>query len=149
MKGPWLLDLNVLLAWLWPTHEAHQAAQLWMTAHRQEPWATCPLTEMGFLRIVTNKSFSPHAPGWAEAVKILSKHTQNSPHHQFWKDSLTLREIDRRLGTRIQGPSQIADAYLLCLARVNKGMLVTFDAKARALAPKSSADHDLLVILRV
>lgn len=149
MTNPWLLDVNVLLGWLWPTHETHKAAQIWMQNHRQEPWATCPVTEMGFLRIVTNRSFSPHAPGWAEAVKILRKHTEGSPNHSFWQDSLTLAEVDLRLGRRIKGPNQITDAYLLTMAVHHKGRLVTFDYRTQSLAPKGSEEHDALVILRL
>jgi hypothetical protein len=144
----WLLDVNVLLAWLWPAHEAHKAASSWMHSHRQEPWATCPITEMGFLRIVTNPSFSHHAPAWAEAVSILRKHTEVSPRHCFWQDSLALVEMDKRLGKRIKGPSQITDAYLLALAMHHQGTLVTFDYRTSALAPEGCMERDALVILR-
>jgi hypothetical protein len=144
----WLLDVNVLLAWLWPAHEAHKAASCWMHNHRQEPWATCPVTEMGFLRIVTTRSFSPHAPVWAEAVEILRKHTEGSPRHCFWQDSLTSAELDRRLGRRIKSPCLITDAYLLALALQNDGRMVTFDYRMETLAPEGSAEGEALVILR-
>jgi uncharacterized protein len=148
LKKPWLLDVNVLLAWLWPAHEAHKAAQHWAQNHRHEPWSTCPLTEMGFLRIVTTRSFSPQAPVWAEAVKILRGQTEGSPTHSFWQDSLPLTELDLKLGGRIKSPSQITDGYLLTLAIHNGGRMVTFDYRMQALAPKGSAEFDALVILR-
>jgi hypothetical protein len=148
LSKAWLLDVNVLLAWLWPAHEAHKAAQAWMFKHRQEPWATCPVTEMGFLRILTNLSFSPNAPGWAEAIKILRKHTEGSPNHSFWQDSLSLAEMDLRLGSRIKGPNQITDAYLLTMAVHHKGCFVTFDYRTQSLAPEGSAERDALLILR-
>jgi toxin-antitoxin system PIN domain toxin len=144
----WLLDVNVLLAWFWPAHEAHKAAQTWMKTHHHEPWATCPVTEMGFLRIVTARSFSPNAPSWAEAIKILRRHIAGSPKHSFWQDSLSLAEMDRTLGSRIKGPNQITDAYLLALAIQNHGRMVTFDYRMQSLAPKGSVEHDGLVILR-
>jgi uncharacterized protein len=145
----WLLDVNVLLSWLWPAHEAHEAASGWMHNHRQEPWATCPITQMGFLRIVTNPSFSPHAPAWAEAVAILRRHTEGGSPHFFWQDSLTLAELDRKLGSRIKGPSQITDGYLLSLALHHNAKLVTFDHRTEVLAPAGSAEREALVILRV
>jgi len=148
LNKPWLLDVNVLLAWLWPAHEVHMAAQGWMQNHRQEQWATCPITEIGFLRIVTTQSFSPHVPGWAEAVNILRKHTEGSPNHSFWQDSLTLADLDRSMGSRIKGPNQITDAYLLTLAIRNSGQMVTFDARMQSLAPTGSAEYDSLLILR-
>jgi uncharacterized protein len=147
LNKPWLLDVNVLLAWLWPAHEVHKAANIWMNNHRHEPWATCPITEMGFLRILTNQSFSPYAPKWAEAVEILRKHTNGNPNHSFWQDSLAFAELDRRLGSLIKGPNQITDAYLLSLAVHHKGRFVTFDYRTRSLAPKDSAEHGALVIL--
>ena len=148
MSKVWLLDVNILLAWLWPAHETHKAASSWMHNHRQESWATCPITEMGFLRIVTTRSFSPHAPAWAEAVGILRKHTEGSPRHCFWPDSLTSTEMDLSLGRRIKGPSQITDAYLLALAIRNDGRMVTFDYRMETLAPERSTEREALVILR-
>ena len=148
MKKTWLLDVNVLLAWLWPAHEAHKAASSWMHNHLQEPWATCPITEMGFLRIVTTRSFSPHAPVWAEAVEILRKQTEDS-RHSFWQDSLTSAELDKRLGRRIKSPSLISDAYLLTLAMQNGGRMVTFDYRMETLAPEGSTEREALVILRL
>jgi toxin-antitoxin system PIN domain toxin len=143
----WLLDVNVLLAWLWPTHEAHKAASDWKAQHRQEPWSTCPITEMGFLRIVTNPSFSSDAPAWAEAVRTLAKHTSKSAVHRFWQDSLTSVELDRQFGSRIEGPGQITDAYLLALAMQNNGRLVTFDRRVQKLAPQGTPEHAALEIL--
>ena len=148
MSKVWLLDVNVLLAWLWPMHEAHNAASSWMHNHRQESWATCPVTEMGFLRIVTTRSFSPHAPVWAEAAGILRKQTEGSPRHCFWPDSLTTAELDRCLGRHIKSPSLITDAYLLTLAMQNDGRMVTFDYRMETLAPEGSAEREALVILR-
>lgn len=149
MSKVWLLDVNVLLGWLWPVHETHKTASIWMDNHRQEPWATCPITEMGFLRIVTTRGFSPNAPAWAEAVRMLGKHTEGNAVHCFWHDSLTLADVDRQFGSRIKGPNQITDAYLLALAILNDGRLVTFDYRIEALAPKGSREHAALEILRL
>lgn len=148
MSKVWLLDVNVLLAWLWPAHEAHLAASGWMHDHRHKPWATCPITQMGFLRIVTTRSFSPHAPAWTEAVKILRKHTENSTRHCFWQDSLTFSELDFSFGRYIKGPGHVTDAYLLALAMHNMGSLVTFDYRMETLAPEGSIEREALVILR-
>lgn len=147
MSSVCLLDVNVLLAWLWPAHQAHHSASLWMQKHRQEPWATCPITEMGFLRIVTNRAFSPHAPAWAEAVQMLRRHSAGSQ-HCFWPDSLTLVELDRNFGGQIKGPNLITDAYLLLLAMHHRGRMATFDYRMEALAPEGSAARESLLILR-
>lgn len=148
MTGAWLLDVNVLLGWLWPTHETHAAATTWMRSVAKEDWATCPITEMGFLRIVTKPAFSPIAPRWNEAVSILSNHTVNNPRHRFWQDSLPLVDVDRQLGNQIRGSNQITDAYLLSLAMRNGGRMVTFDYRMESLAPVGSQENKALLILR-
>jgi len=66
----------------------------------------------------------------------------------FWQDSLALAEVDRSLGRRIKGPSQITDAYLLVLARHYDGRMVTFDYRMESLAPEGSVEREALVILR-
>jgi len=47
-----LLDVNVLLALAWPNHVHHPAAHRWFAENHREGWATCPLTQMGFVRTV-------------------------------------------------------------------------------------------------
>ena len=51
-----LLDVNVLIALTWPNHVHHDAARSWFTEVRNTGWATCPLTEAGFVRISCNPS---------------------------------------------------------------------------------------------
>ena len=47
----YLLDVNVLLAAIWTTHADHSKVDRWVEGKRL---ATCPITELGFLRISTN-----------------------------------------------------------------------------------------------
>lgn len=148
MTGPWLPDVNVLVGWLWPRHQTHAAATAWMSSIRNEAWSTCPITEMGFLRIVTSPSFSPLAPRWKEAAETLHTETHKNPMHLFWPDSLPLLKIDQQFGSRIQGHNQITDAYLLALAMHHQGRMVTFDYRMASLAPKGSQEENALVILK-
>ena len=46
-----LLDVNVLLALAWPTHIHHAAAHRWFAENCAAGWATCPLTQLGFVRL--------------------------------------------------------------------------------------------------
>ena len=50
----YLLDISVLLAWLWERHENHQRVLSW---ERGQSVAVCPLTELGFLRISASSVF--------------------------------------------------------------------------------------------
>jgi predicted nucleic acid-binding protein len=103
---------------------------------------------MGFLRIVSNPSFSPAAPAWKEAIKLLSQQTGNHPGHVFWPDTVVPVGMPQSLNSRIQGSTQISDAYLLALAMHNHASMVTFDYRMAALAPPGTPEHKALLILR-
>jgi toxin-antitoxin system PIN domain toxin len=145
--GAWLLDVNVLLAILWPPHAFHDRAIEWFLDHQAEAWATCPLTEIGFLRVVTNPAFSPFAPGFDEAIEMLIVSKQESAAHRFWPANIPCDELASTFGKRISGHQQITNAYLLALAIHHRGKLVTFDRRIRRLAPEGSPELDALTIL--
>ncbi len=130
---PALLDASVLIALLWPAHEHHEAAHHWFGAGRSRRWATCPLTQLAFVRIVSNPAFSPEAPAPAEALVLLQRNLAR-PAHVFWPDDLELGAALGRASARLQGHRQLTDAYLLALAAQRKGVLATFDAGLRTVA---------------
>jgi hypothetical protein len=49
-----LLDINVLLALAWSHHVHHDAAHGWFARETAAGWATCLLTQTGFLRLSLN-----------------------------------------------------------------------------------------------
>src|SRR5262249_55806780 len=63
-----LLDANALIALAWPAHEAHLRVQQWFARSAKEGWATCPLTQAAFVRIISNPAFSPDAVTPREAL---------------------------------------------------------------------------------
>jgi len=128
-----LLDVNVLTAFLWPAHEHHEAAYRWFSARGNARWATCPLTQLGFVRIVSNPAFSRDALAPADAVVLLAENLAH-PRHEFWTDDLQVPAAVQAVEERLQGYRQLTDAYLLALASRYKGVLATFDGGVRALA---------------
>jgi predicted nucleic acid-binding protein len=58
----YLLDVNVLIALIDPTHISHAAAHEWFQREGASRWATCPITENGVLRIVGDPRY-PNTPG--------------------------------------------------------------------------------------
>jgi toxin-antitoxin system PIN domain toxin len=144
---PWLLDVNVLLGLLWPSHAFHASALNWFLEHREEGWATCPLTEIGFLRVVTNPVFSPDAPDFGNAIEMLTASKQESRFHRFWPASIPCEEVASIFGERVSGHKQIPDVYLLSLAMHHGGKLLTFDRRILHLAPEGSAERAALTIL--
>lgn len=129
---PYLLDVNVLLALVWPSHVHHALAQTWFAERRAVGFCTCPLTEIGFLRISANPKFTRKAVLPAEALALLER-IKSMPEHEFWTDDLPATAA-LGSGERIMGHRQITDAYLLALARARGGVLATFDRGTLALA---------------
>lgn len=128
-----LLDIRVLTALFWPTHEHHDAAHRWFGARAGAPWATCALTQLGFVRIVSNPAFSPDALSPVEALALLRENFAH-PAHVFWTEGLPVPAAVQGIEARLQGYRQLTDAYLLALARRRKGVLATFDRGLRTLA---------------
>jgi uncharacterized protein len=55
------------------------------------------------------------------------RNASQTPLHEFWPDDLSLLDSASFDATRIHGPKQITDLYLLALAVRHGGRLVTFD----------------------
>jgi toxin-antitoxin system PIN domain toxin len=85
-----LLDVNVLVALGWPSHQHHASAHRWFSsaaAGGQGGWATCPLTQCGFVRISTNPKAVGAALTPAQAVAAIARMTTHE-RHVFWADDL-------------------------------------------------------------
>jgi uncharacterized protein len=136
MSG-FLLDVNVLVALAWPAHKLHSRAQHWFLNHSKHGWATCPLTEAGFVRISSNPAFSPDALGTHESLELLSMNLAH-PAHRFWPDNISLATAVKALKADLSGHQQVTDAYLMALALHNKGKLATLDRSVASLLPAGS-----------
>ena len=139
-----LLDVNVLLALFDPRHVHHEPAQRWFAAEGRKGWATCPITENGFVRIASQPSY-PSSPGSVTVVrKLLTEFCRNS-HHVFWPDAATLRDDNLFESGTLVASNHITDVYLLGLAVHNHGRLITFDRRIPATAVRGG-DKALCVL---
>lgn len=129
----YLLDVNVLIALIDPTHVAHDSAHQWFAATGAASWATCPLTENGVIRIVGHPSY-PNSAGSPAAVVPVVARLRMLPGHVFWADDLSLMDSILVDTTRVTVPAQVTDTYLLALAVARSGKLATFD---RRLSPNA------------
>ncbi len=129
-----LLDLNVLVALFWPDHEHHSSALRWLKQRGSGRWATCPLTQLGFIRIVSNPAFSREALSPQNAAALLVRNLEENRRHEFWPDSLNVPSAIGSFEARVQGYRQVTDAYLIALAAKRKGIFATFDRGVRELA---------------
>jgi toxin-antitoxin system PIN domain toxin len=139
-----LFDLSVLIALLDDEHVENARAHRWFSENQADGWATCPLTQNGFVRIVSQPRYSSPIPV-TEAFEHLRKATE-AKNHAFWPDDVSLLDkhlIDR---SRILGPKQLTDIYLLALAVKHGGRLVTFDRAIPLGAVRSTEPHHLVVL---
>ena len=126
-----LLDVNLLIALIDPTHVGHDAAHGWFAATGAPSWATCPVTENGVLRIVSHPKY-PNSAGSPAAVAPIVARLRTLPGHVFWKDDFSLMDSTIVDVARIATSAQVTDTYLLALAAAHEGQLATFD---RRLSP--------------
>ena len=125
---PFLLDVNVLIALLDPTHTQHDAAHDWFERQGCKAWATCPLTENGVLRIIGHARH-PNSPGTLAAVAQLMTTLRGLPGHVFWPDDISLLDNELFDPTRLLSSAQVTDSYLLALACAHGGQLASFDRR--------------------
>ncbi|MBM3746345.1 MAG: PIN domain-containing protein [Acidobacteria bacterium] len=123
-----LLDVNVLLALMDPGHVHHEPAHQWWARRARRPWATCPLTENGLTRVLTQPRYPNRVDSVAEAVGLLSGWKQrHASTHRWWPADVSLTDRTLFAVEKIVGPGQLADAYLLALALRNGGRVASFD----------------------
>lgn len=140
-----LLDLNLLIALAWPSHIHHHIAQAWFSKNASSGWATCPMTQCGFVRISSNKKIIPEAVTPKEALALLKEVLKHKA-HTFWEDDIGI--LDDHIPSQLLiGHRQITDAYLLGLAIRQGGRLVTLDGGLSALLTTQSHHRTVLHIL--
>ena len=128
-----LLDVNVLLAMAWPNHQFHLAAIRRLESRRTR-WATCALTQLGFIRLSSNPAVVPSPRRPAEAAALLRIMVQDARHVYLEAlPSPVAQDFDAALAGLL-GHRQVTDAYLLALARRHEAIFVTFDARMKHLA---------------
>ena len=141
-----LLDVNVLVALAWPNHVHHETARRWFEAHHDGGWATCPLTESGFVRVSSNRRVLAEARRPGEAILLLRELTSLSA-HVFWTDDVSIARSRFVAAERLLGHGQVTDAHLLALTLGRKGRLATLDRGIVEIVPPGVAPDDVLILL--
>ena len=139
-----LLDVNVLIALLDIDHASHQSAAAWFSAHVRAGWASCPITQNGCVRIMSNRAYRNPLPMDLVARRLGA--ACEDKQHQFWPDDISFLDRKRFATTHVHNPRQLTDVYLLSLAVHNDGRFVTFDSGI-ALAAVVGAKPEHLVKL--
>jgi toxin-antitoxin system PIN domain toxin len=140
----YLLDVNLLIALCDPQHMHHELAHEWFAAKGRPSWATCPITENGFVRVVSHPGY-PNSPGRASWTAGVLRAFCSDAGHRFWPDSVSLTDEALFRLSPVLSASQITDVYLLGVAVKHNGALATLDRSIPA-ACVAGGDRALEVI---
>ena len=141
-----LPDVNVLVALAWPNHVHHERARSWFEASHRKGWATCPVTESGFVRVSSNRKVIPEARRPGDAILLLREMTALAG-HVFWADGTSLARSRWIAADRLVGHGQVTDAHLCAVALEHRGRLVTFDGGVADVLPRGIDARDVLTVL--
>lgn len=139
-----LLDVNVLIALADANHPHHAVAlRFFQTVVTVNGWATCPLTENAFIRILGGAHYT-HGPRSTDEARRLLNAMKAAPGHQFWPDELSLS--DSRFFPKLPASQHLTDLYLLALAVKHGARFATFDSGiAASLVPGGPATIFLIL----
>lgn len=139
-----LFDVSILLALIDTAHARHGDVVRWVSTRRGDGWATCPLTQNGFVRIISQRSYA-NPFDLPDAVAAL-RATVALPDHEFWPDDFSILDDAHVDHTRLLGPKQITDVYLLALAVKHGGRFVTLDSGISYRAARGGRPENLVVL---
>jgi len=132
-----LPDVNVLVALFTPHHEHHDAAHAWLASTQR--FATTPLTQSGFVRVMMAGTPATDSVTCAEAIDSL-RELSDLPSAAFWPDATSW--VDQRMVTsHVIGHRQVPETHLLNLAITHGGCLVTFDKRITPSLGKQARRH--------
>lgn len=139
-----LLDVNLLIALFTPNHVHAHRTHTWWRENEEYGWATCPVTQNGFVRITSQASF-PYSSSTAAALATL-KDAMSHTRHEFWADSISIADESIFDPAFLLSHRQVTDTYLLGLAAKNGGCLVTFDRSIQLAAVNAAKAENLVII---
>ncbi len=139
-----LLDVNVLIALLDDAHVHHALARDWFGAQVAHGWASCPLTQLGCVRIMANPNYANAQPAALVAQRLAK--AMHTPHHEFWPANANPLGAPGIEWSRVLSARHVTDVYLLSLAVVHGGRFVTFDRHVPWQAvPAAEAKHRVVL----
>jgi toxin-antitoxin system PIN domain toxin len=124
-----LLDVNVLIALLDAGHAMHTRATQWLARQSNDGWASCPLTQNGVVRIMSQPSYPTPRPAALVAERLANACA--APEHMFWPADVSLLCAGVIDWTHLLGHRQVTDAYLLAIAVRQQGQLASFDQRIK------------------
>ena len=141
----YLLDVNVLLSIVDRAHLHHRSVFRWFhEVATVSGWATCSITENGFVRILSQISYPNATLTPAAAGDLLGQlKSSSSGLCQFWPSDVSI--TDQRIFALelLTGTKQTTDLYLAGLAFSNGGKFATLAGRVAWRAVRG-AGEDLI-----
>jgi predicted nucleic acid-binding protein len=119
-----LLDVNALVALGFLQHEFHSRVALWVRRKQPLRLATCSITELGFLRVLSQVPVYGFTIGQARTLLLRLKESAAPPFTMF-PDSHGVSQLPAWVKTA----RQITDGHLAQLAKANGAVLATLDKR--------------------
>ena len=138
-EGVPLIDVNVLVAFLWPPHLHHRAARSWFVQAQPRGWATCPITEIGCIRVLAQPAVSQGRLNVWSATALFREFAEDD-RHLFWPDDISVSDTSldaTTLTSRGRANSPITNCSP-SLLRTHGGTFATFDRSVGSGLPASS-----------
>jgi toxin-antitoxin system PIN domain toxin len=139
-----LFDVSSLIALLDGDHSKYDLVSAWFARNIEQGWASCPLTQNGYLRIRSQ-------PNYSNPVSLTQAYEQllaaiSTEHHQFIADDISLLDDTLLRIQDLSGHRQLTDVYLLALAVAHDARLVTLDTRIPLGAVRGASQSHLAVI---
>ncbi|MBL8311953.1 MAG: VapC toxin family PIN domain ribonuclease [Burkholderiales bacterium] len=139
-----LYDVNLLIALYDPLHARHDDAHKWHRTHGAKGWASCPLTQNGLMRIMSQPRYANPQP-LAQLVHAVREFSGDAT-HQFWPDDISLASVGVLHDGAIMTAGALTDLYLLALAVRHSGRLITLDSRIRHTAVFGATAEHLVML---
>lgn len=120
----YLLDVNALVALGFQQHEFHERMASWVRKERPSHLATCSITELGFVRVLSQAAAYGLPVTQARAL-LLSLKESTAPQFVFIPDD---RDVSH-LPAWVKTAAQVSDGHLAELAKAHSAILGTLDRK--------------------
>jgi len=118
----YLLDVNALVALGFINHEFHPRVARWVRANSSPQLASCSITELGFLRVLSQAPAYGFTVSQARSLLLRLKEAPTCP-LAFIPDG---HDVSRLPGW-VKAPKQITDGHLSNLAKASGALLATLD----------------------
>lgn len=120
----YLLDVNALVALGLIHHEFHGRVAGWVRAQRSIELVTCPITELGFVRVISQATAYSMTVAQSRTLLVRLKKNDVIP-FSFIADSHNVSHLP----AWVKSARQTTDGHLAELARANGAVLATLDER--------------------